>query len=105
LNIENCEQAEVQHVTIAVNSTLDSWCDTYFRDLWDRSDQQQRGCLRLLSDGERRDIHMLAQQSGTDEQTIRQTLQILLKRDLVQSDQQYYQIAAPIFFQWLERRI
>jgi hypothetical protein len=37
-------------------------------------------------------------------QSVRRTLQILLKRDLVSLAHETFQIATPIFNQWVERR-
>jgi hypothetical protein len=105
LNIENRERAEIEDVNAAVQHVFDHWWDTYFRDLWERSDQQQRACLKLLSQAEGSDVLSLAQQSGIGEQTLLQTLQTLLKRDLVLLDQHCYCMAAPIFCQWVERSI
>ena len=103
LNTENRTRAELQDVTSAVSCVLDNWWDTFFRDLWERSDQQQRTCLAVLNSVEEIDFLSIAQQSGLDEQTVRQTLQALLKRDLVLFEKNIYRIAAPIFYKWVER--
>jgi hypothetical protein len=103
LNTENRLRAEIQDVTTAVTSTLDNWWDTYFRDLWDRSDQEQRTCLTTLSLAKACDVLSLTQQTHLDEQAVRRTLQTLLKRDLVLCEKSAYRIVAPIFSQWVER--
>jgi uncharacterized protein len=103
LNHENRERVEMPDVTNAVRNVLENWGDTYFRDLWLRTDQQQRMCLTLLSQEGASDVSALATASGLDEQCIRQTLQVLLKRDLVLEEQKSYRIAAPILDQWIAR--
>ena len=103
LNLENRQRAELEDVATAVTYVLKSWWDTYFRDLWERTDSQQRTCLKMLSQQEGSDISALTQQSGLDEHTTREALQTLLKRDLVVLDKNGYQIAAPIFCRWVER--
>ena len=42
LNAERREQAEVADVKTAVEQVLGNWWDTYFRDLWERTDEEQR---------------------------------------------------------------
>src|SRR6266849_1547075 len=103
LNLENRQLAELEDVAIAVTYVLKNWWDTYFRDLWERTDPQQRACLKVLSRREGNDISVLTQQTGLGEQTTRETLQTLLKRDLVVLSDSRYQIAAPIFCRWVER--
>ncbi len=103
LNKDNRSRVEVQDVANATRDVLENWWDTYFRDLWARTDQQQRTCLSLLCQRGASDASILAQHSDLEEATIRQTLQVLLKRDLVLQDQHTYCIAAPIFHQWIER--
>ncbi len=103
LNAENRSQADSSDVAIAVSYILDSWWDTYFRDLWERTDQEQRLCLiavRKISEG---DIAKIAQKSGLNEKTVRRTMQMLLQRDLVVLKQQHYRISTPIFNEWVER--
>ena len=103
LNAENRAQVVIQDVAIAVDQVLESWWYTYFWDLWQRTDQNQRACLfaiRKLGEG---DSQKVSQQNGLDEKTVRGTLQILLKRDLVLHENGIYRIAAPIFSEWVER--
>jgi uncharacterized protein len=103
LNIENRERAEIQDLAIAVNQVLENWWDTYFRDLWQRTDQNQQVCLFTLNNLGESNLQKIAQQSGLDEKTVRRTLQTLLKRDLVLQENGTYRIAAPIFSEWVER--
>ncbi len=105
LNLENRQRAELEDVATAVTYVLKNWWDTYFRDLWERTDPQQRMCLQLLNQQAGSDISSLTQQNGLDEHTTREALQTLLKRDLVVLSENSYQIAAPIFCRWVERNI
>lgn len=101
LNHENREHVEMPDVANAVTDVLENWGDTYFRDLWLRTDQQQRTCLTLLSQQGASNVSVLATVSDLDDQSIRQTLQVLLKRDLVVQEHESYCIAAPIFHKWI----
>jgi len=103
LNAANRERAELEDVAIAMNQVLENWWDTYFRDLWERSDQYQKTCLVALKHAGESDLLRIAQQCGLDEKTVRGTLQTLLKRDLVLHERTLYRIAAPIFGEWVER--
>ena len=82
LNAEKRERAELKDVTRAVDRVFSNWED-YFRDLWIRTEKDQRACLialRVLTVGDREHIQ---KQCGLDEMTVRRALQTLLKRDLV----------------------
>src|SRR6266536_778613 len=48
LKAEKRNRAETQDVAIAVNKVLEIWWDTYFQDLWERTDQGQRICLFIV---------------------------------------------------------
>lgn len=103
LNADNRERAEIEDVTLAMNQVLENWWDTYFRDLWERTDQDQQTCLVALRNIGESDALQIAQQCGLDEKTVRRTMQTLLKRDLVLQEESKYRIAAPIFCEWVER--
>ena len=103
LNADNREQAEIQDVAVAMNQVLENWWDTYFRDLWKRSDQDQQTCLAALRNIDEGEVLQIALQCGLDEKTVRRTMQTLLKRDLVLHEENKYRIAAPIFCEWVER--
>ncbi len=103
LNADNREQAEIEDVTLAVNQVLENWWDTYFRDLWERSDQKQQTCLAAFRNIDEGDPLQIAQECRLDEKTVRRTMQTLLKRDLVLQEKSRYRIAAPIFCEWVER--
>ena len=103
LNADNRERAEIEDVTLAMNQVLENWWDTYFRDLWERSDLDQQTCLVALRNIGEGDLLQIAQQCGIDEKAVRRTIQTLLKRDLVLQEKSRYRIAAPIFCEWVER--
>jgi hypothetical protein len=102
LNLENRMRAEMQDVASAIARVLDNWWDTYFRDLWERSDEQQQTCLAFLSQIQEADFTSIARQSSFDELAVRRTLQTLLERDLVLFERGVYRIAVPVFYQWVE---
>ncbi len=103
LNAANSQRAELEDVAVAVNQVLENWWDTYFRDLWERSDQTQQSCLFALRDGVEGDTLHIAERSGLDEKSVRRAVQTLLKRDLVLSEGNKYRMAAPIFCEWVGR--
>jgi len=103
LNADNRERAELADVAEVMNQVLESWWDTYFRDLWKRSDKNQQICLVSLKNRGESDLPQIAQQSGLDESTARHTMQTLHKRDLVLHEKNSYRIAAPFFYEWVER--
>ena len=88
-------------MTIAGLNVLQAW-GAYFQDLWQRTDHQQRICLKLLNKQEEKNTACLAQQSRFDEQTVQQILKTLLKRDLIRLDEDGYRIAVPLFEKWLD---
>ncbi len=110
LNTEGRELAHMEDVEIAVQQVLETWEDGYFQDLWMRTDAEQRRCLSVLNELEQGTMQQIAQKmypaqqiARATQQALRHTLQTLLKRDLVQLDGECYQIATPIFSQWVER--
>jgi hypothetical protein len=59
------------------------WWNTYFIDLWKRTTPEQRICLAILKTVGEADISLLEQQSNLDTRTVRRTIQMLHRRDLV----------------------
>ena len=102
LNYKHRSQADIPDVEIALQQVLETW-DTYFRDLWERTDHHQRTCLTTIHRLGRGNINEIEQQSSLDKPLLHITLQILIKRDLLQYDHGFYLLAAPIFSRWLER--
>jgi len=102
LNAENLDMAELDNVTSAVNQVLESWWDTYFRDLWERTNFEQRACLNALKYLGDSNLQGIVKQSNLDTNLVHHTIQTLLYRDLVSLKSNKYSIAAPIFCKWLE---
>lgn len=102
LNDSHHNMATTRDVVQAVDSVLENW-DAYFRDLWERTDQEQQACLFALQDLLEGDIVAIGKHCGLDETTVRRTLQKLHKRDLVRLEYDIYQIAPPIFSDWIHR--
>lgn len=105
LNAEEHFRAEIEDVAIATNRFLDAWWPTYFRDLWERTDKTQRTCLLTLHQLGKADLLQIERQSNLNRETARDTLEILQERDIIQLEQNSYQIATPIFHSWIERHV
>ncbi len=104
LNAEKRNRAEFSDVTTAVSQVLDNWWNTYFRDLWERTDDDQRACLVALKKMDEGDISCIEQQSGLEGRRVRRALATLLERDLVLlGEQGNYCITTPIFRDWVAR--
>jgi AAA ATPase domain len=102
LNIENRHPAQIEDIALAESQFLENWWDTFFHDLWERTDQRQRICLETIKNLDKADQQKIVQYSSLDSWTARHTLQTLLKRDLILMEQDNYRIAAPIFSKWIE---
>jgi hypothetical protein len=103
LNIDNRDWAELPDVSEAMYQVLDSWWHTYFQDLWERTTLEQQACLFALQKHSSSTLAQLVQQSRLEEKTVRNTLTMLLRRDLILREQDTYRISAPIFSEWVER--
>jgi hypothetical protein len=79
---------------------FDSW-STYFKDLWDRSSQEQQCCMAVIADLNGGDIAQIMQHSQLSERATYRALQQLQRRDIVAREQDGYQFAVPIFAQWV----
>lgn len=103
LNLKGRQQAVCQDVAIAVDEVFESW-SSYFRDLWERTTEKQRSCLLALTHIRQGDAQAISHYTGDSNESVRQSLEKLLKRDLVvRNERGNYQIAAPIFSFWVER--
>lgn len=102
LNSERRGQAKKQDVAGAMVHTLEGW-PNYFQDLWYRTPQEQQRCLFALQHSDSATSPQVAQQSGLAEQVTRETLDSLVKRDLVLHEQETYRLAAPMYCEWLAR--
>ena len=105
LNVENRGQAELHDVRKATDQVLERWWDTHFRDLWERTSQEQRLCLTAIRSSGEGCLLDITRESGLDEKTVQRTLQTLCKRDLILHENSSYRVAAPIFYEWIERNI
>jgi uncharacterized protein len=103
LNAENRDKAEFHDVRKAVNQVLENWWDTYFRDLWERTSEEQRICLTAMMRVGKSGLAQIVQESVLDPKNVQSALQVLCKRDLALHENGSYQIAAPIFCEWVER--
>ncbi|MBV9710300.1 MAG: hypothetical protein JO011_05200 [Ktedonobacteraceae bacterium] len=103
LNSRRLNKVEISDVAKAINIVFKNWGNTYFRDLWTRTDAVQRICLSILNKQGSADLLSIEQQSGLDGQIVSQAMEVLLDRDLVQvNEQRVYQLAAPILSKWIE---
>jgi uncharacterized protein len=103
LNVEHREQAQPADVMRAGEKVLREW-EGHFIHLWNRSDEAQRACMQALLVQPPLDIAGLAAQTSLETKVVRQTMQRLLRRDLVsKSPDERYGLAVPIFRQWLEQ--
>jgi AAA ATPase domain len=103
LNADKRDRTEMQDMSVAVNQVLANWWDTYFRDLWIRTDQNQRVCLIAIKRLGAGNLEEITQQSNLGEKIVRDTIQTLLKRDLVTFENDNYRISTPIFTEWVKR--
>jgi len=102
LNREERTQANISDVRTAIDRVLEAWND-YFMDLWIRANNDQRRCLVAIADLDVCNCLRIEQQTGLDDRTTQRTLQNLLRRDLIISENGNYHIAVPIFCEWLGR--
>jgi AAA ATPase domain len=103
LNIENRDWAEVSDVTRVMEQVLESWWDTYFQDLWERTTLEQQTCLFVLQGSHGSTLQEIVQQSQLEERTVRNTLTVLLRRDLILQEQDTYRVSTPMFCEWVKR--
>ena len=104
LNVDRREQATLADVRLAVGRVLEEW-DGYFRNQWNRTDEEQKACLAALLERDA-DVVWLAQRTNLDERAVRRTLQRLTMRDLVsQEPDETYRIAVPMMRRWLENTL
>ena len=102
LNKAARQQASVDDVLASVDDIFKKWGDSYFGDLWERTDGEQRLCLKAVcTASDSCDVDYIRHYCKLDEVTLVSTLEKLLKRDLLSCDRGEYRIAAPIFAQWL----
>jgi uncharacterized protein len=96
-------QANIDDVPGAIEELFNKWEDSYFKDLWERTDEDQRTCLRTIYALGRGTVDQIQRGCTLDETTITLLLKKLLKRDLLSSEHGEYCVAAPIFERWIAR--
>lgn len=96
LNKEKRDQSMLEDVTIAADRVLDSWSH-YFSELWERTNEDQRTCLRVLKKMGRANQRTIEKQADLYENRVRKALFSLSNRDLVLKDNEMYAIAIPLF--------
>jgi hypothetical protein len=102
LNATTRIQAELADVANAVEELFQKWGD-YFRDMWDRTDTEQRHYIRVVQASGNGTFAQIQKAGGLDEATTQRALQKLLRRDLLSVQDGHYRISMPIFAEWIER--
>jgi hypothetical protein len=102
LNIDNRGSAQLDDVAVAVQQVFESWGDTYFQDLWNRTCPLQRRCLSVLLQHREATLQQIIEQSQLDERTVRDILKLLVRRDLILYEQDYYRFSIPVFQFWVQ---
>ncbi|HLG60471.1 MAG TPA: hypothetical protein VKY19_00955 [Ktedonosporobacter sp.] len=105
LNIKRCKSASLQDVTTAIDNLLENW-DSFFVDLWARTNEEQRSCLKVLATIGHATSLQITHQTQLGEEVVYQALKKLCERDLVTGSKGHlYSIITPIFTTWIMRRI
>src|SRR5205807_9125411 len=89
MNKEDRQRVEIQDIIIAVDKMFNTWAGD-FRDLWVRTNQEQRICLSIIKELGDAKSTQVEQRSGFDKRTARDVVQTLVKRDLVVSTNDNY---------------
>lgn len=105
LNHETRSTASIEDVRMAIEDVFDKWEDNYFSDMWERTDHEQRACLRALLQLEQGNLDQVCCVCGMEAVIVRRALQKLFRRDIVTRVQDSYRIAAPIFVEWVRRNV
>lgn len=102
LNVDTDKRSSIElvDVCVAVKQVIKSW-DSYFRDLWTRTSEDQRACILTLKHLGESDLLTLEQQSGLDERAMLRALEMLIERDIVLYEG-HYRLAVPLFKAWIE---
>jgi AAA+ ATPase superfamily predicted ATPase len=105
LNTEHRRQVCLPDIDTAAKEVLQSWWDTYFRDLWERTGKEERLCLAALRQLNEATSEEIVRQSRMNERIVTQALERLQRRDLVLGKDDHYSIVAPMFEKWVELNI
>lgn len=92
--------ATMEDVARAVKEVFETWT-SYFWDLWNRCDLEQRRCLLTLHTLSGAEIETITLHTGLERQSILFALEKLQMRDMVLHEHAHYRIAVPLFAQWL----
>lgn len=103
LNVEKRNKAQPEDVIIAIDEVIENWGDTYFRDLWDRINLNQRTCLLALKRLKRGTLQKLVLQCGQSEKVTKEMLHALQRRSLVVQENGKYRIATLLFEKWIRQ--
>ncbi len=105
LNAFQRDWAELCDVDAALEQVLDGWWSTYFQDLWQRTDDEQRQCLQslLLQKEHGCDLQNIADQTQLASGIVRRTLERLRQRDLICYADGRYRVASLFIERWVER--
>ena len=102
LNSCSRQQAQLDDLAIAIAEIFEKWSDSYFKDLWERTEPEQQLCLRVVcaSSGSC-SADTIERYCGLDQATVALHLAKLVGRGLLRCDDGEYRIAVPIFGQWV----
>ena len=89
-------------MTEAVEEVFLKW-GHYFRDIWERTTEEQRSCLRAVLAAGTATFAQIQLVSGLGEAALQRALHTVLRRDLLLCEQDLYRLSMPIFAQWIER--
>jgi hypothetical protein len=96
------QQASIADVSASIDDIFKKWGDSYFGDLLERTDAQQRICLKAVCTAPGSCTADYIQRTcNLDDVTLAATLAKLLRRDLLCYNEGEYRVAVPIFAQWL----
>ena len=104
LNDVSQEQARKQDIAQSIEEIFENRKD-YFWNQWQRSSDGQKQCLLAIHALGKASGVQIAQQSQLNTQSVYEALDQLRERDVVLKDQQQmYQLAVPIFAQWIDEQ-
>lgn len=103
LNDDTREQATREDVSIAIKEVFESWT-VYFWDLWDRCDKDQCKCLLAFLAPTPATVDAISQRTGLNQPRTLMALEKLQMRDMVLQEKNAYQLAVPLFAQWIEQQ-
>jgi len=103
LNDDTREQATREDIPISIKEVFESWT-VYFWDLRDRCDKDQCKCLLALLAPTPATVDAISQQTNLNQPRTLLALEKLQMRDMVLHEKNAYQLAVPLFAQWIEQQ-